>query len=442
VTFPIVLACGLLWLRLVIGHLGTEEYAFVALVVGLQFLLGFLDFGTSANVLESAGRYRARKDVAILGRTVGAAWKTIIVGNLIILTGAAGLQLLGAWGPMLGFPERTSSAGLAVLIILAINTVVRPLSLSTALVAGLGRPAIATWSQALTGLSSLGLVAILLSVDAPTPFISATPIAGQLVAYAVPFIISLKMVPRLLGATLHGMWRRVRSDRKLRDLAVPMLLIQAIGPLNGQLDRLFLSHLSTVEALATYSLGAQLLASAMSFLTVLTPQLWAEFAELRVTGGARAAVARSIAYVKSLWGVAVLVGAAFSVVSHQVSPWISDGRLHLSWAFCAVLGANLSLAAVNLVLGIGLTDRRSLRVQPVLLCVTTIINLVLTIILAGPLGALGPAVASLAAALIHLPLIALLARRRLRDGASPDDDQVEASSVVPVTAPQQDARNV
>jgi O-antigen/teichoic acid export membrane protein len=81
-------------------------------------------------------------------------------------------------------------------------------------------------------------------------------------------------------------------------------------------------------------------------------------------------------------------------------------------------------------------------VQPVLLCVTTIINLVLTIILAGPLGALGPAVASLAAALIHLPLIALLARRRLRDGASPDDDQVEASSVVPVTAPQQDARNV
>jgi O-antigen/teichoic acid export membrane protein len=436
-TFPIVLICGFLWLRLVIGHLGTDEYAFVALIIGLQFLLGFLDFGTSANVLESAGRYRALSDVATLGRVLGAAWRTIVVGNLLILLVAFTLHLWGAWGSILGFSERSPIAGEAVLLVLAINTLVRPLSLSTALVAGLGRPAIATWSQALTGISSLGLVWVLLSLNAPSSLIAATPIAGQLVAYSVPFLISVKMVPGLLTRTLRGMWQRTQSKHRLRQLAVPMLIIQAIGPLNDQLDRLFLSHLSTVDALATYSLAAQLLSSAMSFLTVLTPQLWAEFATLRVAGGPPAAIRRSLAYIKSFWGVALLGGIAFCILSQQVSPWISDGRLHLPWALCAVLGATLSLAAVNLVLGIGLTDPQSLRMQPVLLCITTGLNLTLTVTLAAPLGALGPAVASLAAALLQLPLIALLAWRGLHR-AMPDGAPGETAGVERA-GPHQDA---
>jgi O-antigen/teichoic acid export membrane protein len=414
VTFPITLVCGLVWLRLVIGELGTAEYAFLALVVGLQFLLGFLDFGTSANVLESAGQYRVSKDVSALGRALGTAWRTILVGNLLVLVAALALLALGAWGPILGFPERTSTAGLAVVLILAINTVVRPLSLSSALVAGLGRPAIATWSQALTGLSSLGLLAVLLWQHAPIAFIAATPIAGQLVAYSVPFVVSVRTVPGLLKAAGAGMLRRTHADHKLRKLALPLLAIQIIGPMNDQLDRLVLSHLSTVEALAIYALGAQLLASAMSFCTVLIPQLWSEFAELRVTGGPRAAVARSLTYVRRLSPLAVLGGAAFCVVCHEAAPWISDGALRLSWVLCAVLAAGLSLSALSLVLGIGLTDPQSLRRQPLLLAFTTAVNLVLTFTLAAPLGALGPAIASLVAALLHLPLLGLLAWRRLR----------------------------
>src|SRR5215213_9819347 len=218
VTFPITLVCGLVWLRLVIGHLGAVDYAFVALIVGLQFLLGFLDFGTAANVLEGAGQYRAQRDVHALGRVLGGAWRTILIGNLLVLTGALALVVVGAWGPILGFPERESTAGLAVLLILAINAVARPLSLSTALVAGLGRPAIATWSQAFTGLSSLGILVILISLDAPVALIAATPIAGQLVGFLAPFFLTLSLVPGLIRATVVGMRRSSRAHLKLRHL--------------------------------------------------------------------------------------------------------------------------------------------------------------------------------------------------------------------------------
>jgi O-antigen/teichoic acid export membrane protein len=429
VTFPITLACGLVWLRLVIGHFGAADYAFLALIIGLQFLLGFLDFGTAAHVLESAGQYRVHKEVSTLGRALGAAWKMIFVGNSLLLMGAVALLFLGLWGPILGFPERTLTAGLAVVMILAVNALARPLSLSTALVAGLGKPAIATWTQALTGLSSLGILVILLSLDTPVAFIATTPIAGQLIAFTVLFVISLKTVPGLVKATLLGMRRSGGSDQKLRHLAVPMLLIQLIGPLSNQLDRLVLSHLSTVGALAMYSLGAQLLTSAMSFITVLTAALWAEFAELRAKGGPHAAITRSLKYIKRLWMWGVLLGVAFATLSRVFSPFISDGQLHLSWAFCAVLGATLPLSGIGLILGLGLTDPRSLRVQPVLLSLTTAINLAVTVALAAPLGALGPALASLIAALIHLPLLSLLAWWRLRREARQDDSTLAPVSI-------------
>jgi len=213
-----------------------------------------------------------------------------------------------------------------------------------------------------------------------------------------------------------------------------MLLIQVIGALNSQLDRLVLSHLSTVDALAVYSLGAQLLSSAQSFITVLTAALWAEFAELRTMRGSHAAIARSFAYIKRSWMVGVLFGISFAVLSHMFSPFISDGQLRLPWIFCAVLGATLPVFAIGYVMGIGLTDRRSLRVQPVLLSVTTAINLTLTVALAAPLGPLGPALATLIAMLIRLPLLTLLAWWRLRRGDN-EDESVPVPSPVDSLAP-------
>ena len=74
--------CGLLWLRLVIEDLGTADYTLVAVVVGLPFLLSFLDFGTASSVLEEAGRYRALGRIEALATILGRAWRVITVISL------------------------------------------------------------------------------------------------------------------------------------------------------------------------------------------------------------------------------------------------------------------------------------------------------------------------------------------------------------------------
>ena len=200
-----------------------------------------------------------------------------------------------------------------------------------------------------------------------------------------------------------------------------MLIIQAIGPLNDQLDRLILVHVSTVEALAMYSLGAQLLTSAASFITTLIPAMWAEFAELRANGGPRAAVVRSIDYLKRLWIFGVLFGILFCVLTRILSPLISGGQIQLTWAFCGVLGASLPLSLAVMLLGVGLTDPRSIRLQPLFLSMTTALNLLLTIVLAAQLAELGPALASVIATVVFIVLISALARRRLKDGFDTKD---------------------
>ena len=195
VTFPITVGCGLLWLRVVIGNLSTADYALVAVVVGLQYLLLFLDFGTTAHILDKAGQYAVDKVVAKLGRAVGQAWRTIFIGNIIVLLSGIGVAVAGDWGMILGFPYRSSTVSFAVLLTLGINVVARPLSLANPLVAGLGRPTVAQWSQVAASLISLGAATVFIAGDLPIPWLVSTPILGQLVASLIPMAVSMRIAP-------------------------------------------------------------------------------------------------------------------------------------------------------------------------------------------------------------------------------------------------------
>jgi O-antigen/teichoic acid export membrane protein len=419
-TFPITVVCGLLWLRLVIGHVSTADYALVAVVVGLQFLLSFLDFGTTAHVLESSGRYAVDREVAELGGALGRAWRTIVVGNVAVLLGALALSRGGVWGPVLGFPERSLSADLAVVLLLAVNVVARPLSLANSLVAGLGRPTVAQWSQVLASLISLAGAAVCVAVPLPLPVLSCTPLVGQLVASLVSMAVSMRTAPGLLRATVTGLLRRGGSGPAMRHVAAPMLFIQVVAPLNDQLDRVILSHLSTVEAVATFALAAQLFNSAQTVITSLLPTLWVEFAEQRVVGGDRAALARAFGYLRRFWLPAVALGVAFCIASWVLGPLASAGKLHLSWTLCVILGATLPFVVVHGILGVALTDPPGLRMQAALSALTTALNLGLSIGLAAPAGAVGPALASLLALAVHSVALAALAKRRLRSRPAED----------------------
>lgn len=414
VTFPITVGCGLLWLRVVIGNVTTADYALVAIVVGFQFLLSFLDFGMTAHILDKAGRYAVNRDVGELGTAVGQASRTIVIGNVVVLLSALVVALAGAWGPIVGLPGRSSTVSLAVLLTLGINVLTRPLSLANSLVAGLGRPTVAQWAQVAASLISLGCAAVFVSVDSPLAWLVATPIIGQLLASSLPVAVAMRSVPGLLRAVLKAMVSKAGHTTNMRHLAAPMLLIQVIEPLNNQLDRVILSHFSTVEAVATYSLAAQFFASAMTVVASLFPTLWVQFAELRAGGGERLVSQRACLYVRRIWAPALALGAAFSIAVWFLGPIASAGKIQLSWTLCVALGVTFPFFAIRSIFGLSLTDPRGLKLQAAVITLTTGVNLTLTIALAAPLGALGPVLASLVAVAIDGMILAVISTRRLR----------------------------
>lgn len=178
-----------------IGNVTTADYALVAVVIGIRFLLFFLDFGTTAQILDEAGRYATSKGAASLGVAVGQAWRTIIIGNMIVFLSASGVAVTGAWGVILGFSDRSSTVSFAVVLTLGVNAVARPLSVANSLVAGLGRPTVAQWSQVVASLISLGAAGAFIAGRVPLPWLVSTPILGQLVASMISMAVSARMAP-------------------------------------------------------------------------------------------------------------------------------------------------------------------------------------------------------------------------------------------------------
>jgi hypothetical protein len=132
----------------------------------------------------------------------------------------------------------------------------------------------------------------------------------------------------------------------------------------------------------------------------------------------RSAVLQAFVYVRRFWLLGIAFGAAFAVTAYLLGPVVADGRLHLPWVLCAILGATLPLMVVQTAVGIALTDPAGLRAQATLVVLTTGLNLALTFAWASRLGATGPALASLVSAMVHVPALWILARRRLRQEPS------------------------
>jgi peptidoglycan biosynthesis protein MviN/MurJ (putative lipid II flippase) len=112
-----------------------------------------------------------------------------------------------------------------------------------------------------------------------------------------------------------------------------------------------------------------------------------------------------------------LFGAAVAVGSSVAAPIVSAGQVHLPWALCMVLGATVPIAILELILSISFTDPAGLRMVVVVVVFSTGLNLVLSVVLAAPWGAVGPAFASMVALTLQTLVLAVLARKRLHSAA-------------------------
>lgn len=376
--------------RVLIEEVGAEAFGAIAMVSTLGALLAFADLGAGAAITNALAHPTSDSDRA---RIMLSSLRALALGGTII--GAAGivLALFDLWDNVLGQGVR----GLA-----GVNTVC-PLVLilfGLTVVAGAGQ-------RALIGAGLNDRLALTQLAAPPLAFgfvlvwraVGATPMW-----YAVCVPLAMFSMGALQYATAHHLtsadlatpMRRLFAVRRwsgtsIREIAAPMLVIVIGLPLALQSHRVILSHLSSPDELAAYSIGAQLYSPLWGIVSTSGLALWAIFArpvreaesglELRGT-------------VLAFTAVGLALGAALIILGPALSSVISGGTVSVTHGLLASFSFLLVVQAGHLPSGMALTSPRGLQFQAKCVAVMLVLGMPMSFLLVSRLGAPGPVLAS------------------------------------------------
>ncbi len=216
-----------------------------------------------------------------------------------------------------------------------------------------------------------------------------------------------------MAAVLRQLPRRAHRGGRIREFAVPMLLIGLALPLAYQTDRMVLSWVTTLDVVAQYSVAAPLLTAALAVIGAGGGSLWAVFAERRDSASTTWSALTRLVGVFAAGGI--VVGVGLVAVGPFVADFVGNGEV------TAPRGVFVSFAVLVLVLAVWwplamyLTRPTDLRRQAWWHGGMVVTNVGASIPLAIWLGAAGPALGSALAAAVWLLIPGALRAHRLAD---------------------------
>jgi O-antigen/teichoic acid export membrane protein len=390
-SLPIGAICTAITAWVAIRYVGMNNYGYVNLVATLFLLVPFADFGLGVVVVNTASRIRPeRPPTAVDLQTI---WRVFVRITLIavVLSGAAILvAATGGWSKLLGLPGTLNDANFATGLALAIFFLAMPLGVGQRIMVGLGRigemTAITITAPLLTTLCTCGLAWAYVS----PMFLALAPAIGIFVSNLILLLRSLKY----LGVDLRDL-RSAAPDEppeRLAHSAVSYFVVSLGIPLAMQSDRLILAHFSTAMELSVYSLMAQMYVPALSVITTGAIALWPAYKQ-------RSGNARSL-WISALKLLTILGGAlavAFGFLSPVLARVISSDQIRPSVMLAFMFAALIVVMSVHQASGLLLTDESGLRFQAYCVVALAIVSVSLSILLAGPLGAVGTVLASVIA---------------------------------------------
>jgi O-antigen/teichoic acid export membrane protein len=398
ITLPVAAVAGLLAARVTVSTLGVGGYAIFALVVGLAALNPIGDLGVGAAVTDAVAR---RRDVGADGvqRVLRTSLRTLTVLALAMALLAWAMAAMGVWAPLMGVsPSREVEVAAATA--LTVFAAGLPLGLSNRVLLGAERNEIALAFQGGAGVLSLLLILVAAATHAPLWAYVAAPSAGLALAAAAAWPMASSASGLSLLETVRSAAVRARPGARIVHLAGPMLVITAALPIAYQSDRLLLSHLSNLDQVAVYAVGAQLYAVLFGLVGAAGMSLWPMFARRR----AHQPVARH--ELIRLSAVFTLVGGVLALLLVVAGPWVaqfvSKGKIDVSYVVFAAFGLLMVVQASWFPIGMLLTDRDGLRFQAVASVVMMAINVPVSAGLAYRLGAVGPILGSVGAIVVAM----------------------------------------
>ena len=387
-TLPVIAIAGLLLTRLVVSNVGEAGYATYALIVGLVALVPFLDLGIGAAVTDAV----SRRDSSPAGDVASVIHRSVRILGLLALGVIAVSWIfagLGLWAPILGVPN-SSDVEIASAIGFTLFGISIPLSLGARILQGAERNYIAVGLQTLMALTGLFVVAIAAWLNAPLWVYVSGPFLGAVVVAISTTLIASRVTGISLFSSSHV--APSPSVARLLPIAGPMVIISLAEPVAWQADRLILSHFSTVNAVATYSLVFALFAPLSSLVAASGNSLWPLFAKRRVADTLR--VRDLLTTTAGFAGLGVLLAGALVAIGPFLTRFMSKGTINVPTSLFMAFGIVIIIVSAWAPSAMTLTYPKGLRFMAGLTMAQVVTNIPLSIVLASKYGAVGPVVAS------------------------------------------------
>jgi O-antigen/teichoic acid export membrane protein len=389
---------GIITSRLIIQHFGTAAYAQYGLLSSFPGLLPFADLGIAAVVINVIAGSRAPREDEEVRRTITTALRILMVSGSIIIACGLIITFVGWWPVLLGNGLLPEGGSLAACLCLVVFGIALPLTVGQRILVALQKTTTQVASQSVVAPFMLLSILTLVALSAPAgSYLAVLSYIGNALVSVICLIVAARALSPQMRLALRDVFR-VKTVRGVGviGLAWPMLIQMIALPVAMQTDRLLLSHLTTGPQLAQYNLASQLFGIILQTIAAAGLALWPFYAR------ARSASRVESPFAPTLWflGGGVLLGLALAALSPFVTHFIAGDKIVLDGWLLFGFVAFVGLQAAKYPIGMYMTDKRGLvfQVLPIVLMIP--LNLGLSWLLIGALGAAGTVIGSAVAVLV------------------------------------------
>lgn len=401
VTLPVGVVATAVTAAVAIRFGGDETYGYISLASTLFLILPFADLGLGAVIINAI----SARDREALQLVYAILQKLTMVGFAIGVLTLVG-RSTWSWDSLLNVPSNIVGANDAITLTLLFFAISVPLGVGHRIFVGLGLVRDLTLWSALAAPLTTMLTVIVALAGLPAMYMAMAPTMALTV---VGIILTHKGLRKLRG--VHHEFQEEVRRHSLVFTALPYFITMVGSAATLNTGRLVISHSTTADQLAAYSLVSLLFLPALSIITTGSVVLWSSY---RRPGANRLTLwKRALVLLTAFGGV---VGTAFGLLAGPVSSVVSEGSIRPEGRLILGFSALLVVMAVHQGSGLLLTDGRGLWFQGWCVLTAAAVSIPLAVRWTDGVGAAGAILATLCTVLIVQALpTAIYARKVLRE---------------------------
>ncbi|GAA2064466.1 lipopolysaccharide biosynthesis protein [Williamsia deligens] len=381
---PIVALCGVVAAGIVIRATGAQTYGLVTLVSTIGLLLPFADLGIAAVAMNAVSTTRTPSTDLHVVDTVRAAFRSLVVVAVVITIAALAVMAADGWDVLIGLRsgDQDRWAITAGVIVFAWTI---PAGIGLRLLIGADKNELAVLATMSNSVLGLMITVLLYAVGVRGIWFVLPALLGILLGNLASTVVALRITG--IGRLMFGPVPSGVSIRTMLAGSLWLFFVSVGIPFGIQVQRMFLSHLSTPQQLSQYALMAQVFGIGWGVLSTAALSLWPVFIKRRADH--TSVIALWVRTTGAFCGIAVVGAAVLAVLGPWVCSLISGGSIRVTTGLALAFGALLIVQATHLPSGVLLTNPSGARWQTWCLGAMVVVTVVGCIAVAPRFGAVG-----------------------------------------------------